>query len=114
MSCMINLECPHVNILSKMDLVNKNSREMERFESVDPTLLDAGASGQGKWAALNRAMVQLIEDYNMVQFIPLDVTDEDSVGYVLSHIDNAIQYGESEEPKEPKDLEMEGDFDVGD
>lgn len=27
----------------------------------------------------------------MVQFLPLDVTDEDSVGAVLSHIDNAIQ-----------------------
>ena len=33
----------------------------------------------------------------MVQFIPLDITDEDSLQYVLSHIDNAIQYGEAEE-----------------
>lgn len=68
----------------------------------------------------------------MVQFLPLDVTDEDSVGLVLSHIDNAIQYGEAEvrmatlttvsdrksltsslfvlqEPKEPKDMDH-GDF----
>ena len=35
----------------------------------------------------------------MVQFLPLDVTDEESIGVVLSHIDNAIQYGEHEEPK---------------
>jgi len=42
----------------------------------------------------------------MVQFLPLDVTDEDSVGVVLSHIDNAIQYGENEEPKEPKDVSI--------
>ncbi len=40
----------------------------------------------------------------MVQFLPLDVTDEESVGVVLSHIDNAIQYGEHEEPKEPHDV----------
>lgn len=59
MSCMINLECPHVNILSKMDLVNKNSREMERYEQVDPSLLQ-GAGGKGKWKALNEAMVQLV------------------------------------------------------
>jgi hypothetical protein len=26
----------------------------------------------------------------MVQFLPLDVTDEDSIGVVLSHIDNAV------------------------
>ena len=32
----------------------------------------------------------------MVQFLPLDVTDEDSMQLVLSHIDNAIQYGEAE------------------
>lgn len=37
-----------------------------------------------------------IEDFNMVQFLPLDVTSEDSVGLILSHIDNAIQYGEAE------------------
>ena len=40
----------------------------------------------------------------MVQFLPLDVTDEESIGVVLSHIDNAIQYGEHEEPKEPADV----------
>ena len=27
----------------------------------------------------------------MVQFLPLDVTDNESIGVVLSHIDNAIQ-----------------------
>lgn len=75
----------------------------------------------------------------MVQFLPLDVTDEESIGIILSHVDNAIQsvchlslscspcspsflpptffvvhprYGESEEPKEPKDMDQ-GDFDVG-
>lgn len=32
----------------------------------------------------------------MVQFLPLDLTDEDSITLVLSHIDNAIQYGEAE------------------
>lgn len=44
----------------------------------------------------------------MVQFLPLDVTDEDSVGVVLSHLDNAIQYGEHEEPKEPADVSGRG------
>ena len=48
--------------------------------------------------------VPQIEDFNMVQFLPLDVTDEESIGVVLSHIDNAIQYGEHEEPKEPHDV----------
>lgn len=35
----------------------------------------------------------------MVSFIPLNIRDDDSINYVLSNIDNAIQYGEDVEPK---------------
>lgn len=35
----------------------------------------------------------------MVSFIPLNITDEDSVEYVLSSVDHAMQYGEDLEPK---------------
>ena len=45
----------------------------------------------------------------MVSFLPLDVTDDESLGTVLSHIDNAMQFGEHEEPKEPRDMD-DGDF----
>jgi hypothetical protein len=40
-----------------------------------------------------------------VSFLPLDVTNEDSVNSALSHIDNAMQYGEDEEPKMPDDMD---------
>ncbi|KAL7006480.1 hypothetical protein EMMF5_003901 [Cystobasidiomycetes sp. EMM_F5] len=148
MSCMINLEVPHVNILSKMDLVKsgrggsaKMRKDVDRFLETDPLLLrEEGLSRTNpRFQALNEAIVQLvsqtsgllsgvsgllsgvfpifkvcldypqIEDFNMVQFLPLDITDEDSVELILSHIDNAIQYGEAEEPKEPKDMDV-GDF----
>jgi hypothetical protein len=35
-----------------------------------------------------------------VTFLPLDLTNPDSIKNVLSHIDNTMQYGEDEEPKE--------------
>ncbi len=44
-----------------------------------------------------------LDDYNMVSFVPLDPTDEDSIGYALSLVDHSIQYGEDLEPKEPQD-----------
>lgn len=44
-------------------------------------------------------MCEQIEDQNLVSFLPLDVTVEDSVNTILSHIDNMMQYGEDEEPK---------------
>lgn len=48
-----------------------------------------------------------IEDYSMVSFLPLDLTDEDSIAMALSCIDNIVQYGEDEEPAEPKDMDEE-------
>ena len=36
----------------------------------------------------------------MVNFLPLDITKEESVNSILLQIDNAIQYGEDLEPKE--------------
>jgi hypothetical protein len=48
----------------------------------------------------------------MVTFIPLNIKEEDSVEYVLSSIDVAVQYGEDLEPKEPK--EFDDDSECGD
>ncbi len=119
MSAMLMLEIPHVNILSKMDQVRDmvSRRELRRFANVDVQLLqsneedvgvadpmakDALMSG-GSFNQLNRAVAQLIDDFSMVSFLQLDVSDEDSVAGVLSHIDDAIQYHEAQEPREPKD-----------
>lgn len=38
-----------------------------------------------------------------VNFIPLDITDEEDIALVLQHADYIIQYGEDLEPKQPKD-----------
>ncbi|KAJ5489239.1 GPN-loop GTPase 3 [Penicillium diatomitis] len=120
MSAMLMLEIPHVNILSKMDQVKDmvTRRELRRFANVDVQLLqkdeedaaavanpmakDALMSG-GSFNQLNRAVAQLIDDFSMVSFLQLDASDEDSVAGILSHIDDAIQYHEAQEPREPKD-----------
>lgn len=43
----------------------------------------------------------------MVSFLPLDLSSEESINLILSCIDNVLQYGEDEEPVEPKDMENE-------
>lgn len=130
MSSMLMLEMPHINILSKMDQVRDmiSRKELKRFANVDVQLLqdsegtedaagdplskDALMSG-GSFQQLNRAVAQLIDDFSMVSFLRLDAQDEDSVAGILSHIDDAIQYHEAQEPKEPKD-EHEFDLEDGD
>lgn len=59
------------------------------------------------FANLNRAVGQLIDEFSLVSFLKLDAQDEDSVGAVLSFIDDAIQFHEAQEPKEPNDNVME-------
>ncbi|KAI0111415.1 GPN-loop GTPase [Daldinia grandis] len=141
MSAMIMLEVPHINILSKMDLVKDQVRkkDMKRFLTPDTGLLDddpddiarrkaegvteeedEAANPQDKDAVmrgssfrqLNRAVANLIENFSMVSYLKLDVQDEDSVGAILSYIDDCIQYHEAQEPKELKDDEF-NDMDDG-
>jgi len=117
MSCMLSLGIPMLCLMSKMDLVKDKKgrirREVGRYLDPDPNLLleDVNAQTNEKFHNLNRAVVGLIEDQNIVSFLPLDVQDEDSVNTVLSHIDNMMQYGEDEEPKVPKDMD-EGELQV--
>lgn len=129
MSAMIMLEVPHVNIMSKMDLVKGqvSKRELKRFLDPDTSLLDDDPEtaveddGRGdvgdtdtmmkgkSFARLNKAVAGLIDSFSMVSYLRLDVQDEDSVGSILSYIDDAIQFHESQEPKEPNDeSEMDG------
>lgn len=40
-----------------------------------------------------------MDEYSLVSFVPLDISDEDSIGEVLLQIDMAIQYGEDADVK---------------
>ena len=64
------------------------------------------------FSKLNRAVAQLIDDFGMVSFLQLDVQQEDSVGAILSYVDDAIQYHEAQEPREPKDELPDDDMDM--
>ncbi len=107
MAAMVQLEIPHVNVLTKMDLLGDlaDSPELDRFFDVDPTLLLDSVNTQSnpKYHLLNSAVVRLIEEFNMVSFVPLNIKEEETIEYVLSMIDVATQYGEDLEPKEPKE-----------
>lgn len=137
MSAMLLLGLPHVNILSKMDLVqgtvarktlrkffepgedlmvedpetriqfdNSEEEDDDFDETLDPAEAKEKMTGKS-FARLNQSVARLIQDFGMVSYLQLNAKDEDSVGAILSYIDDAIQYNEAQEPKEPK----EEDFD---
>lgn len=162
MSAMIMLEIPHLNILSKMDLVQGQIRkkDLKRFLTPDVGLLEddpaaahitpAPPTGSAAAAAadsssssssvapigpvaasdvfasvdprdkeqlmrgasfrrLNLAVANLIESFSMVSYLKLESSSEESVGAILSYIDDCIQFNEAQEPKELKEEEFEDD-----
>lgn len=64
-----------------------------------------------KFRRLNAAVTSLLDEYSLVSFVPLDISDEESIGDVLLQIDMAIQYGED---ADVKIREIEGIDDMND
>ncbi|OAE19911.1 hypothetical protein AXG93_1130s1650 [Marchantia polymorpha subsp. ruderalis] len=120
LSAMIQLEVPHVNVLTKMDLLPSKSN-VDKFLDPDARLLLGELNDQmaPRFQKLNKALAELVDDYSMVSFLPLDIRDEESIQYLLSHIDNAIQFGEDAEVKikdydaDMGESEDAGNFDMG-
>ncbi|RKF60474.1 GPN-loop GTPase 3 [Erysiphe neolycopersici] len=132
MSAMIMLEVPHLNIMSKMDLMKGHieKRELKRFLDPDATLFDDECDdteedcddsklpkdvdmvmGGMSFKKLNKAVARLIDSFGMVSYLKLNLEDEESIGGILSFIDDAIQFHEAQEPREPND-EIEMDYDA--
>ncbi|PKA64999.1 hypothetical protein AXF42_Ash011601 [Apostasia shenzhenica] len=100
LSAMIQLELPHVNILSKMDLVT-SKKDLNNYLEPEATVLlsELNLHMAPQYAKLNKALAELVDEFSMVSFVPLDLRKESSIQYVLSMIDNCIQYGEDAEVK---------------
>jgi len=116
LSCMVGLELPHINVLTKCDLLT-DVKESALELYLNPNLQhfmhsleeDTKAAPDHPWARLNAAIIEMMQEWSMVSYVPLNPTDEDSVRIVLSHVDNAIQWGEDLEPKAPDDRDVDPD-----
>nr|XP_048290044.1 GPN-loop GTPase 2 [Myodes glareolus] len=99
LATMLHVELPHVNLLSKMDLIEhygKLAFNLDYYtEVLDLSyLLEHLASDPffSHYRQLNEKLVQLIEDYSLVSFIPLNIQDKDSIQRVLQSVDKANGY----------------------
>jgi hypothetical protein len=111
---------PHVNVLSKIDLINSGSSSdrglgsgsgggtamfaephfsldfylgSQSLDKLLPFLGDASVAGLGgRWAKLNESLVEIIDDHSLVQFAPLCITDPDCVKACVRLADKANGY----------------------
>jgi len=137
LSAMIALELPHINVLTKCDLMDKEEVEKildtesatELWQIEEESVLRASGYGYSstsfdkqltqkekevmrkrrKRHKLTESICSVLDDYSMVSFLPLNIEDEDSIDLVMSHVDHSVQYGEN---AEVRGAEF-GDFDSG-
>lgn len=94
-----------------MDLVT-NKRDIEDYLNPEPRFLlsELNQRMAPQFGKLNKALIELVDEYSMVSFLPLDLRKESSIRYILSQIDNCIQFGEDADVK-VKDFEEDEDDD---
>ncbi|KAL5275196.1 GPN3 family protein [Megaselia abdita] len=104
LSVMVNIEMPHINVLTKMDLLSKVSKgKLDKYLDPDPHGLLGEVTTESSWGRkyrkLSEAIGSLIVDFSLVKFIPLNFNDNESIQDLLLQIDNVIQYGEDADVK---------------
>lgn len=111
LSCMAQLEVPHINVISKMDLargVDKRRLEEFMFPDTDRLISELSEHTSRKHLRLNAAMGALLDDFNMVCFVSLNVADNESIANLLLQVDQALQYEDEVEVK-PREFEEQDD-----
>jgi len=98
LSTMLRLEMPHVNVLSKIDLLKQYGKldfSLDFYTEVMDLsylfqYLDVSTAPQ--FAKLNKAICNLVQDFSLVSFIPLNIQDKGSVSRLVAQIDKANGY----------------------
>lgn len=101
LSAMLRIGLPHVNVLSKVDLLKKHSDKLQFGLNYYSEVLDLnylldtldGDVIMSKYKKMNAALISIIEDYSLVSFILLDVFDEASLQKVRNVVDRVNGYG---------------------
>lgn len=96
---MLMLELPHVNVLSKFDLLDEEQQSSLAFnldhytEVQDLSYLDAQLEReQPRFAALTHVLCDVIEDFGLVSFETLAVEERESMLHLLGVLDRAVGY----------------------
>lgn len=104
LSCMLQLGIPHINVVTKCDIADKNEvLKILESESASWITGEMNKNTPSKFRKLTEGIGSIIDDYMMIGFVMLDINDEDSITAVIAHTDHAVQYGEDVEPTEPID-----------
>ena len=99
---MLQMDLPHLNVLTKIDNLSTYSplpfnvdfyTEVQDLSYLLPQMgQESSVMGNSKFEGLNRAIIELIEDFGLVSFETLAVEDKKSMMNLLQAIDRAGGY----------------------
>merc|ERR1740128_821780 len=99
LTTMLQIELPHINLLSKVDLVEKYGKLQFNLDYYTEVLdleylLDCFPEDNftKKYRELNKAMTDLVTDYSLVNFIPVTVKSKERMLAVSQQVDKANGY----------------------
>jgi len=99
LTTMLQVELPHVNLLSKVDMLEKYGKLQFNFDYYTDVLdldylLDAFPDDPftKKYRLLNSALTGLITDYSLVNFVPVTVKSKERMLSVSQLVDKANGY----------------------
>lgn len=87
-------------------IYKKNYEKLNDILSLDPhdIIITANKCMSKKYYKLNNAFANIIEDFNLVSFLPLNIYDDDNVDFIINSIDMIIQYGEDKDVNDNYDM----------
>jgi len=103
LATMMNLGLPHLSVLSKCDLVMDKkflNRYIKHMDEIDLVKEEFPSHFSEKYLELTRSIKSVIDDYNMVSLMPLDITDEETIKDIILQTDMILQYDEYTGPND--------------
>lgn len=94
---MLHISTPHLNVLTKVDLAEKYGRlpfNLDYYTDVLDLSYIVNSLEEDermkKYHALNVSIAEVIENYSLVSFHPLDVENDDLVNRLAKVVDKAV------------------------
>jgi len=97
LSMMVYLEFPHVNVLSKCDIIRKEKMPFRLSYYTDVKNLkfivdNPEGSNNRKRLKFSQALAEVVEDYDYVSYVPLYIESKEDVLKVITIVDKANGY----------------------
>lgn len=94
---MLHLGLPHINVLSKLDLISKYGDldfNLDFYTEVQDLsyIADVLKESHPRFGALTMAICDLVEDFGLVGFETLAVEDKQSMLHLMRVVDRALGY----------------------